>query len=261
MSATSESKTEVKIAELDQNDANKCHRVLVFDSDPESLVVPWIAQGPETVTILFSPKSPSDWHIPNVFSFRTLATLPDIIERQEQLMRLNKSKPDIPWHLVTLIIDTSMWISVEDDNPEQILKQHFLGTEEFQNLWQNARHLNFRVILTFQRAVVLAPMVRAQCEALLFRGPYLSRLFRLKSESKSMMMRFLSAYGLPEALNVNAEDTFRILVQFDVAGDLVWCLLKDNVVFWRPKINPDTRLPYPHVYRDLIRLYQADAQI
>lgn len=62
---TSECKTEVKIAELSQNDANKYHRVLVFDSEP---VVSWIADAPEIVTIVMSPKYP--WKLPNVFSFR-----------------------------------------------------------------------------------------------------------------------------------------------------------------------------------------------
>ena len=62
---TNECKTEVKIAEPSQNDANKYHRVLVFDSEP---VVSWIADAPEIVTIVLSPKYP--WQVPNVFSFR-----------------------------------------------------------------------------------------------------------------------------------------------------------------------------------------------
>ena len=255
--------TQVEIAELTQKDDNKCHRILVFDSDPESLVVPWIAKGPETVTILFSPlQSASDfWHVPSMFSFRTMATLPDIIERQEQLIKLRKQKPETPVHLVTLIIDTCMWLKGKEDNPEQVLRQH-LNTELFQNLWQNARHLNFRVIVTFQKPLILAPSVRAQCEALLFRGDYLSRMLSTDAISKLMLMRFLAAYGMPEQLNLNHNDTFRVLVEIDLRDNHVWCTLHDAVVFWRPlSATSETKLPYPEAYRSLLHLQQKDVQI
>jgi hypothetical protein len=261
MSEAKEKKTQVEIAELDLKDANKCHQILVFDSDPETLVVPWIAQGPETVTIVFSPLEGASefWKVPEMFCFKTLATLPDIIERQEQLIKLRKQKPETSVVLVTLIIDTSMWVKGKEDNPEKVVEKK-LHTDLFENLWENARHLNLRVIVTFQKPLILSPSFRCQCEALLFRGDYLARILTTDTVSKPMMMRFLSAFNLPDHLGVTIDDTFRALIECDVGDNNVWCRMYDHVVFWRPNHSTvETQLPYPEAYHSLMKVYKKDA--
>jgi len=231
----------VQICELDSKEANKCCTILVIDPNPETIVMPWIVRGGETITAVFTALSHKQkWNIPKELCFHTLEKLPAIIKRQKALLELC-NKLSVPQF--TIIIDTT-----KDDeiDPEKVMEKDLI-----QELWTNARNFKMRLIVTMSQPLILTPKFRATCDAILFRGSFL-----FKNISKPTVLRFLETYDFPSTMNVPADDCYKVLIeshdnQQHSKNDTIWCYLCScGVRFLRVSQSDALKIHYYQIYME-----------